>query len=49
MGDEAFLTGLRTYMARYGGRTASDAQFKDVMEEAAGRSLEAYFQQWFPG
>ncbi|UCG25224.1 MAG: M1 family metallopeptidase, partial [Chloroflexota bacterium] len=39
MGDEAFFGGLRTYFERYGGRTASDADFKAVMEESAGRSL----------
>ena len=48
MGDEAFLGGLRAYFERYGGGVASDAQFRAVMEESAGRSLDNYFNTWFP-
>ena len=48
MGDEAFFKGLRNYFARFGGGTASDAQFKTVMEEAAGVPLDAFFAEWFP-
>ncbi len=48
MGDEAFFDGLRTYLERYGGRVASDAQFRAVMEESAGRSLDNYYNTWFP-
>jgi aminopeptidase N len=48
MGDEAFFGGLRTYFERFGGGTASDADFRAVMEESAGRSLDSYYQQWFP-
>jgi aminopeptidase N len=48
MGDDAFFRGLRAYFQLYGGGTASDAEFRAVMEEAAGRSLESYFSQWFP-
>lgn len=46
MGDEAFFAGLRLYMERFGGRTASQADFEAVMEEAAGRSLEEFFIEW---
>jgi aminopeptidase N len=49
MGDESFFAGvraLRAYLQRYGGRTASDAQFQAVMEEAAGRSMDALFVEW---
>lgn len=46
MGDEAFFDGLQRYFERYGGGTASDGQFIAVMEEAAGRSLTDFFQQW---
>jgi aminopeptidase N len=49
MGDEAFFNGLRSYFERFGGGTASDEDFRSVMEEAAGRSLETFFSQWFPG
>lgn len=47
MGDEAFFRGLRTYMARYGGGAASDAEFRAVMEEAAGRPLDDFWRAWF--
>jgi aminopeptidase N len=48
MGDEAFFAGLRLYLERYGGGTASDAEFEATMEEAAGRPLDAVFGRWFP-
>lgn len=46
IGDEAFFTGLRAYLSRYGGRTASDAQFQAIMEESSGSSLDAFFASW---
>ncbi len=46
VGDEAFFAGLQMYFAEYGGGTASDAQFQEVMEEASGQSLEAFFEKW---
>jgi aminopeptidase N len=46
VGDEAFFTGLRNYFQQFGGGTASDEQFRAVMEQAAGRSLEAFFAEW---
>ena len=46
MGDEAFYSGLRLYFERYGGGTASHAEFQAVMEEAAGRDLAEVFVGW---
>jgi aminopeptidase N len=46
MGDEAFFAGLRHYFERYGGGTASHAQFQAVLEEAAGFSLDPFFNHW---
>jgi aminopeptidase N len=46
MGDEAFFAGLRDYMERFGGGTASDAEFRAVMEEAAGKPLGEIFTRW---
>jgi aminopeptidase N len=46
MGDEAFFAGLKTYFARYAHGTASDDEFIAVMEEAAGKSLTAFFEEW---
>jgi aminopeptidase N len=47
MGDDAFFSGLRTYFERFGGGTASHADFQAVMEEAAGFSLDDFFSHWF--
>ena len=46
IGDDAFFAGLRLYFERFGGGTASDADFQAVMEEVSGRSLEAFFVEW---
>ena len=46
VGDDAFFAGLRAYFARYGGGTASQAQFQAVMEESANKSLDAFFAAW---
>jgi aminopeptidase N len=46
MGDKAFFQGLRSYFQIYGGGTASEAEFQAVMEQAAGKSLESFFQKW---
>lgn len=46
MGDEAFFAGLRRYFQQFGGGTASDSQFQAVMEQAAGKPLDAFFAQW---
>lgn len=46
LGDDAFFAGLRLYFERYGGGTASDADFQAVMEEVSGQSLDLFFAQW---
>ena len=46
VGDEAFFEGLRLYFERYGGGTASDAEFIAAMEEASGQDLGAFFEMW---
>lgn len=46
MGDEAFFSGLKTYFATYGGGTASDDQFREIMEVAYGQPLDDFFAQW---
>ena len=45
IGTDAFFNGLQIYFERYGGGTASDAEFQAVMEEAAGRSLSDFFEE----
>ena len=50
IGDDAFFNGLRLYFDRFGGGTASDEDFKQVMEQTAGRGLDDFFDSWFaPG
>lgn len=46
IGDEAFFTGLRLYVERYGGSTANHDEFQAVMEEVSGRSLDDFFAPW---
>ncbi len=46
VGDEAFFSGLKTYFATYGGGTASDDQFREIMEAAYGQPLDAFFAEW---
>lgn len=47
MGDDAFFNGLRTYIERFADSAATDAEFRAVMEEAAGRDLDAFWNAWF--
>ncbi|MEM7330969.1 MAG: M1 family metallopeptidase [Chloroflexota bacterium] len=46
VGDDAFFGGLKLYFERYGGGTATDAEFQAVMEEVYGQSLNAFFIEW---
>lgn len=46
MGDEAFFTGVRKYLTRFGGKTASSGDFQSVMEAEAGRPLGDLFAEW---
>jgi aminopeptidase N len=46
IGDEAFWVGIRDYYARFQNKNASTADFVHAMEQAAGRDLEGFFDQW---
>lgn len=46
IGDEAFRRGIRTYYQRHFNATATTADFRRAMEEASGRDLGRFFQQW---
>jgi aminopeptidase N len=46
VGDSAFFDGLRRYVARYRGRSALTPQFESAMEDASGRDLAWFFDQW---
>lgn len=46
VGDDTFFRILRTYLDRFGGRTASTKDFIDVAEEVSGRTLRGFFEDW---
>lgn len=46
VGDEAFWTGIRTYYLRYRNGNALTSDFRQVMEEVSGKSLDTFFSQW---
>jgi aminopeptidase N len=46
LGDEVFWKGIRSYYARYMNGSATTADFIRVMEEASGKDLEYFFDQW---
>ncbi len=46
IGDEAFFAGVRDYYATLRDGTAWTADFARVMEEASGRPLGWFFEQW---
>ena len=46
MGDDRFWSGIRDYYARYRDGNATTSGFRSVMEQAAGRDLGVFFQQW---
>ncbi|MEN9818830.1 MAG: hypothetical protein RLZ32_2710 [Gemmatimonadota bacterium] len=46
VGDDAFRRGIRTYYQRHFNANATTADFRRAMEEAAGRDLGWFFDQW---
>lgn len=46
IGSEAFQRGIRAYYARHFNGSATTADFRRAMEEASGRELGWFFQQW---
>jgi len=46
VGDVAFWRGVRDYYARYRDGNATTADFRRAMEEASGRDLRWFFDQW---
>lgn len=46
LGDDRFWTGIREYYARHKDASATTADFRRVMERAAGEDLGAFFHQW---
>ncbi|MEC9374626.1 MAG: M1 family aminopeptidase, partial [Planctomycetota bacterium] len=46
LGDDLFFQGIQTYTRRYANQTVETDQFRRVLEEVSGRSLEQFFDQW---
>lgn len=46
IGTEAFWAGIREYYRRYRNQNASTAEFRAVMEQRSGKSLDWFFAQW---
>lgn len=46
VGEEAFWTIVRTWLADHGGGNASSAQFRALAEQVSGQDLEAFFRAW---
>jgi aminopeptidase N len=46
VGDMAFFTILRTWVERYGGRSATTSDFIALAEEISGADLTQFFQDW---
>jgi aminopeptidase N len=49
IGDAAFLTTLRAWVDRFGGRSATTQDFIALAEETSGTDLTAFFQGWLYG
>jgi aminopeptidase N len=46
LGEEAFWKGVRGYIQRHKYKTVETDNFRQALEEASGRDLERFFQQW---
>ena len=46
IGDEAFFELAQTWVERFGGGTASTADFIALSEEISGQDLEDFFEVW---
>jgi len=46
VGDSAFFDGLRRYFARYHGESALTGDFQAAEQDASGRDLSWFFDQW---
>ncbi len=47
LGPDVFDAGVKEYMKRFGMGLAETDDFRRVMEEVSGQSLELFFSQWF--
>ncbi len=46
MGEQAFWAGLRSYTRAFFGKAVVTSDFQKAMEQAAGKSLQTFFNKW---
>lgn len=46
LGDELFFKSVGTYVERFKHKTVETSDFRKVLEEVSGQSLEQFFEQW---
>ena len=46
MGEPAFWNGLKIYTRRFFGKSVVTNDFKVAMEDANGKNLDKFFDQW---
>ena len=49
LGDEAFFGGVHLYLARHAHGVVHTRHFQRALEDATGRNLDRFFQQWIYG
>jgi len=49
LGDAAFWRGVQAYVATYLGKVVETEQFRQCLEEASGRNLHRFFDEWIYG
>ncbi len=47
--DSLFFQTLKTYLEKFGFKTASGEDFKEVLEEVSGDSFDDFFNEWYYG
>jgi len=46
LGDDLFWKSIRTYVKRFGGQPVETVDFINSIEQATGRNMRAFFDQW---
>ena len=49
LGEQAFWAGCKTYLTRHRHQTVHTRHFQRAMEDATGRNLDRFFDQWILG
>lgn len=46
LGDDVFWRGIKEYLTRYAHKSVETSDFRQVLENVSGRSLERFFHDW---